>query len=127
MELQQTQFCIDALIRTQRNHVCLKVRNVEGQPGGLVSERNEVYNLIHVALFILHEALTLNFTRPSSYRVSLNTRFKVCEAMSAEIPFERVFLVGRTFLSPTCFLTFCHDTKLKNCLQRYLRKLAHEL
>ena len=32
-------------------------------------------------------------------------RLKVCEAMSAKIPFERAFLVGRTLLSPTGFLS----------------------
>jgi len=92
-----------------------------------VGKWNKVDVLVNISLGVLREALTLNLTQSSSYGVGLYTRLKVCEAMSAEIPFERVFLVGRTFLSPTCFLTFCHDTKLKSCLQRYGRKLAHEL
>lgn len=84
----------------------------------MVGERYEVDDLMHVALFVLNESWPLDLARPSGYWVGLYSRLKVCEAMSSKIPFEWVFLVGRAFLPPSCFLAFCHAVKVNISPQR---------
>lgn len=74
----------------------------------MVGKGHKVNNLVHVAFFVLCEALPLYEACGAGDGVGLYAWFEVCEGVGTEVSFEGVVAVGCAFLSAACFLSFCH-------------------